>query len=150
LFPLRPLGSTIVTRFIATTGRSDSLTGTLTNYFFSATVDLPFRPHRPARVSHVPEFTFWPRRPLWPRRVHRLLLNIAWALVLASPPLKGWPLSICLTRLDWVRLRYGSVIRSTGLWLTKLLPPATSFATCSMFNSHGKHLSFCEFIQSFH
>jgi hypothetical protein len=44
VFPLRPLGSTIVTRFIATTGRSDSLTGTLTNYFFSATVDLPFVP----------------------------------------------------------------------------------------------------------
>src|SRR5258705_5254292 len=30
-----------------------------------------------------------------------------------------------------------------------LLPLTTSFATCLMFNSHGKHLSVYEFIQSF-
>jgi hypothetical protein len=35
MLSLRPLGSTIITRFLATTGRSDSRTGTLADYFFS-------------------------------------------------------------------------------------------------------------------
>ena len=64
------------------------------DYCFSASAGLPSRPRLSARASHVPECTFQPRRPLRPRRACCLLLNIAWAAVLASSPLKDWPLSL--------------------------------------------------------
>jgi hypothetical protein len=41
---LRPLGSTVITRFAATMGRSDSRTGVTANYLFSAVADLPCHP----------------------------------------------------------------------------------------------------------
>jgi hypothetical protein len=44
MFPLRPLGSTRVSRFIATTGRSDSRTGAPGNYVFSPRAGLPLFP----------------------------------------------------------------------------------------------------------
>jgi hypothetical protein len=115
MFPLRPLGSTVITRFIATTGRSDFPASARSDYFFSARADLPSSP------------IGWPGSLLFlnglsdraallrPRRARRLLLNMAWTAVLASPPLKGWPLPISVTRLNEVRLRYGSVVCSTGL-----------------------------------
>lgn len=42
MLSLRPLGSTVVTRFAATMGRSDSRTGTPADYLFSTDVDLSF------------------------------------------------------------------------------------------------------------
>jgi hypothetical protein len=47
MLSLRPLGSTVITRFAATMGRSDSLTDTPADYFFSASVGYPAYPAGP-------------------------------------------------------------------------------------------------------
>ena len=39
MLSLRPLGSTVVSRFVATMGRSDSRAGTSADYLFSTLVD---------------------------------------------------------------------------------------------------------------
>lgn len=44
MLSLRPLGSTVVTRFAATMGRSDSRTGALADYLFPTGADLRSRP----------------------------------------------------------------------------------------------------------
>ncbi len=41
MFSLRPLGSTVVTRFVATMDLSDSRTGTPVDYLFSSAADWP-------------------------------------------------------------------------------------------------------------
>lgn len=44
MLSLRPLGSTVITRFAATMGRSDSRAGAPADYLFSTSVDLPSSP----------------------------------------------------------------------------------------------------------
>jgi hypothetical protein len=44
MLPLRPLGSTVITRFVATMGRSDSRTSAPAGYLFPADADLPCCP----------------------------------------------------------------------------------------------------------
>jgi hypothetical protein len=119
---LRPLRSTVVTRFLAHMGRSDS------------------RPSRP-RVMHSPRALACLRRPL--RRVSqvpRLIFPhapspttpespvIALAPLLhhrlqASSRMAAWPLSVCITRPNRVRLRYGSRVRLARLRVTDCSAP---------------------------
>lgn len=57
----------------------------------------------------------------------------------ASPILDGWPLSYCLTRPKWIRLRYSSRLRLTRLRQIRLPRPAldrllvkrTTYKVCS-------------------
>lgn len=46
MLSLRSLGSTVITRFSATMGRSDSRAGAPADYLFSTDADLPLRPVR--------------------------------------------------------------------------------------------------------
>jgi hypothetical protein len=48
------------------------------------------------------------RCPLPPRRARRVHMPVTSPPILASPSLKGWPLSISFSRLNRVRFRYGS------------------------------------------
>ena len=65
----------------------------------------------PRRASQVPDCSFHARRLLSPRRALPVLSIVASRQMLASPFLTGWPLSTCVTRLNRVRLRYGSRVR---------------------------------------
>src|SRR5882672_9167180 len=83
-------------------------------------------------------------------------MNIPSATVLASTNVNGWPSPSnpngleCLTRLDSVRLRCGSVFRSAGASTLRITPHAASFASCATFNSHVQLLSFGQSFQAFH
>jgi hypothetical protein len=119
LFVFRPLRSTVVTRFPATMGLSDS------------------RP-RPAPVMDsrrgfgVPsvgvgsprflDLSFPARCPQPPRKaqpVPSVSFPVDDGLRLS---LADWPLSTCVSRPNRVRLRYGSRVRLTRLRLMELLP----------------------------
>ena len=60
------------------------------------------------RVSQVPGCSFRARRLLSPRRALPVLSTVPSRQVLASSYPTGWPPSTCVTRLNRVRLRYGS------------------------------------------
>ena len=78
-------------------------------------------------------------------------MNIPSATVLASSNVNDWPSpDKCLTRLHWVRLRYGSVFRSAGASTLQITPHAADFASCAMFNSHGQLLPFNQSFQALH
>src|SRR5262245_9131498 len=109
LSSLRPLRSTVITRFFATTGLSDSRQGPAKSYLFPLTViapaglpgssaDLFTR----AALSH-PEESDDCSRPLLHRRFQ------------ASSSLADWPLLFSVTRPKQVRLRCGSRVRLAGL-----------------------------------
>jgi hypothetical protein len=102
LSSLRPLGSTVITRFFATMGLSDSRQGPAPSYLFlfaayapaglpGSFADLSTR----AALSH-PEEPDDCSRPLLRRRYQ------------ASSSLADWPLSFSVTRPKQVRLRCGS------------------------------------------
>jgi hypothetical protein len=75
---LRPLRSTVITRFPATMGLSDSRQGPTAGYLFPSAV---FAPRGPPRFLCR---SFHARCPLPPRRARRLLLPVA------SPPVPGF------------------------------------------------------------
>ena len=78
-------------------------------------------------------------------------MNIPTTTVLASALLSDWPSpSKCVTRLDSVRFRYGSVLRSAGTSIFQITPQTANLASRAMFNSHGKLLSACEPSQTSH
>ena len=87
---------------LATTAPSDFRTHALLRLWIPAgrwgTTPDQFGPLSSQSVS------FDMRRPLRPRRVHRLHLSAASPVVLASSTLTAWPLSIGVSRLIWVRL----------------------------------------------
>jgi len=64
----------------------------------------PLHAYTSDEVSQFPVLSLSTRRPLRPRRVQRLHLPAAWPLMLAWSSLTDWPLSLCVTRLIWVRL----------------------------------------------
>ena len=65
----------------------------------------------PRRASQVPDCSFRTRRLLSPRRALPVLTTVTSQQMLASPHPKGWPLSCFrVTRLNQVRLRYGSCV----------------------------------------
>src|SRR5436190_23110686 len=78
-------------------------------------------------------------------------MNIPTTTVLASALLSDWPSpSKSATRLDSVRFRYGSLLRSAGTSIFQITPQTANLASRAMFNSHGKLLSACEPSQTSH
>ena len=112
----RPLRSTIVTRFRATTGLSDSRSGPPHGYVFPHVVggSPTTRPGLPGSLTDLSTraVLFHPGKP--DECVHPLLLH-RWQ---ASASLAVWPLALSVTRPIQVRLRYGSRVRFPGLHRT--------------------------------
>jgi len=121
---LRPLRSTIITRFFATTSLSDSLSEHqrwLCFPFADWSGALPFPPRR---VSQVPRFVFrCAPSSITPKDSTVALtrcftadsgLHLSWA---------GWPsLFFCVTRPNRVRFHYGSQLRAARASPQELLP----------------------------
>src|SRR6476619_6909718 len=138
MLALRPLRSALATRFLATMGLSDSRIRHACGYGF---------PHAlgslPATCTGLPGSS----ADLSTRAVpshpgesddcsHPLLLR-RWQ---ASGSLAPWPLPLCLTRPNRVRLRYGSRVRRTRLRRFDYSSGAR-LAICSMGNSQNELLS---------
>ena len=108
-FTVRPLRSTIVTRFLTTMGLSDSRSGPTCGYGFPQIVDgsPTARPGLPGSSTDLSTraVPFHPGKP--DECIHPLLLH-RWQ---ASASLADWPLALCVTRPNRVRLRYGSRVR---------------------------------------
>ena len=91
------------------------------------------------------DFSLGTRCPLPPRRARRVHMPVTSPPMLASPSLKGWPLSISLTRLNRVRFRYGShraPCRASGLGCPHSLPArlhvSQAFHMVNSFSSQEK------------
>ena len=108
-FTVRPLRSTIVTRFLATMGLSDSRSRPPCGYAFPHCVggSPTARPGLPGSSADLSTraVLLHPGKP--DECTHPLLLH-RWQ---ASASLTHWPLALGLTRLIQVRLRYGSRVR---------------------------------------
>src|SRR5207249_4666192 len=105
----RPLRSTVVTRFAATMSRSDSPTEPPQGYAFPSNVDPPWAtpPGLPgSSTDRSPRAV--PNYPGEPGGCGHPLLHHRWQ---ASSRMAAWPLSVCVTRPNRVRLRYGSRVR---------------------------------------
>jgi hypothetical protein len=81
-------------RFLTTTSLSDSRTRPLRRLWLPTKGCPLVAKETPKRASQVPDASFHTRRLLSPRKVQPLRLIEASGLLLASPLLKGWPLSI--------------------------------------------------------
>jgi len=138
MLALRPLRSTIVTRFLATIGLSDSRSGHSCGYGF---------PHAlgssPATCAGLPGSSTdlstraVPSHPGESDECSHPLLLRRWQ---ASGSLAPWPLPLCVTRPNRVRLRYGSRVRRTRLRRFDYSSGAR-LAICSMGNSQNELLS---------
>jgi len=138
MLALRPLRSTIVTRFLATIGLSDSRSGHSCGYGF---------PHAlgssPATCAGLPGSSTdlstraVPSHPGESDECSHPLLLRRWQ---ASGSLAPWPLPLCVTRPNRVRLRYGSRVRRTRLRRFDYSNGAR-LAICSMGNSQNELLS---------
>src|SRR5207249_12221819 len=109
VFAFRPLRSTVVTRFIATMSRSDSRTQPPQGYAFPSNVGPPWAtpPGLPgSSTDRSPRAV--PNYPGEPGGCGHPLLHHRWQ---ASSRMAAWPLSVCVTRPNRVRLRYGSRVR---------------------------------------
>jgi hypothetical protein len=109
-FPSRPLGSTIVTRFPATMGLSDSRPGPSLRLCLPTGRWVSFDPH-PARSPRFLDRSFHARCPLPPREVRRLRFPVA------SSSMSGF---ITLGRLATSTLRHEAEPGSLALRLTCL------------------------------
>ena len=104
----RPLRSTVVTRFLANMGLSDSRPGSNLGYVFPRAVEVRLSVPRPAGSPRFLDSSFLTRCPQPPRRVRWLPTPVA------SPSISGFirydrlATLTTLTRLNRVRLRYGS------------------------------------------
>ena len=96
--------------------------------------------HGPLRFLDV---SFPTRHLQSPRRVQRLLLNVSSALVWASAYLGAWPLSLSVTRPNRVHTTLRLMGSPHGASPSGLLPSDARSASCSTFNLHGNHLSYC-------
>ena len=119
------LRSTVIGRFFATMNPSDSQRSRMTVMFSRHTlVNNP----PPRWVSQVPRLIFpralSPTTPGGPMAAYSRFFTFGGGL---HHSLAGWPLSKCVTRPNWVHLRYGSRVRSAGLRPFGLLrgPPAS-------------------------
>ena len=104
-----PLAPRALPRFLATMGRSDSPSRPPPGYVF---------PNGGLRERGSPRFldrSFPARCPLPPRRVWQVLTPIPSLPILASSNRADWPLSLCVTRPNQVRLHYGSLVRRARL-----------------------------------
>src|SRR5712692_1889979 len=117
VFPAWPLRSTVVTRFSATMGLSDSRPGPPLGYVFPRAVGVGCPPP-PCRVSQVPRLFYScalsPTTPEGPAGACSLLPH----RYQASSSLADWPPSLCVTRPNRVRLRYGSQVCFPGFHQT--------------------------------
>ena len=124
MFSVGSLGSTVISRFLATMDPSDSQRSRMKVMFFLHTLanSSPLR-----WVSQVPRLIFphalSPITPGGPMAAYTRFFTIGGGL---HHSLAGWPLSSCVTRPNRVHLRYGSRVRSAGLRPFGLLrgPPA--------------------------
>ena len=109
----RPLRSTVVTRFRATTGLSDSRAESTGGYVFPLAVDgLPTtRPGLPGSLTDLSTCAV----PYHPGKPDDCSLPLLHRRLQASSSLADWPLPLCVTRPKQVRLRYGSRVRFPGL-----------------------------------
>jgi hypothetical protein len=109
----RPLRSTIVTRFIATMSLSDSRSKPPHGYVFPHVVggSPTARPGLPGSLTDLSTRAV-PYHPGKPDDCSRPLLH---RRLQASSSLADWPLPLCVTRPNQVRLRYGSRVRFSGL-----------------------------------
>jgi hypothetical protein len=111
VFTFRPLRSTVVTRFLATMGLSDSQTEPLPRLCLPSVRWRRLRRH-PAGSPRFLSRSVSTRRPQPPRQVQRLLAPIASSLAAGFITLgRTGHLQVCVTRPNQVRLRYGSQIR---------------------------------------
>ena len=110
----RPLRSTVVTRFFATMGQSDSRTGPLPGLCLSLGSLENWLPH-PAGSPRFLDRSVPTRRPLSPRRAPPVLAPITSRQV--SGFIKSGRLAAltCVTRPNRVHLRYGSQVRRARL-----------------------------------
>ena len=112
VFASRPLRSTVVTRFSATVGRSDSRNGAAPRVMDSPkTLDRSTPPGLPGSSADLSPRAV-PYHPGEPGDCVYPFLHHRWQ---ASSALGAWPLSFFLTRPNRVRLRYGSRVRLPGL-----------------------------------
>jgi hypothetical protein len=111
---LRPLRSTVVTRFLATVGRSDSRPGPLPGVMFSpeALVASPTSPPGLPGSSTDLSSRAVPYHPEGPAAA---LAPYFAASIRLHPRGRTGHLQVPLTRPNWVRLRYGSRVRLARL-----------------------------------
>jgi hypothetical protein len=111
VFTFRPLRSTVVTRFPATMGLSDSQPEPLPRLCFPSERWRRLRRHSAGSPRFL-DRSVSTRRPLPPRQVQRLLVPIASSLAAGFITLRRTGhLQVGVTRPNRVRCRYGSQIR---------------------------------------
>ena len=105
----RPLRSTLITRFLATMGRSDSRQEPTPGYLFPVAVSAPAG--LPGSLTDL----FTRAAPSHPEQSGDCLCPLLRRRFQASSSSADWPLLNCVTRPIWVRLRCGSRVRLARL-----------------------------------
>ena len=123
MLPVRPLRSTVVTRFFSTMGLSDSRPGPIPRLCIPSGRRGSDCTPPPCRVSQVPRLVYScalsPTTPEGPTGACSLLPR----RYQASSSLADWPPSISVTRPNRVRLRYGSQVCFPGFRQTDYSAP---------------------------
>jgi hypothetical protein len=112
------LGSTRISRFIATTNPSDSRTDRPAVIYSRLTLTFGLHRQSPVRVSQVPDCSVDARCPLSPRIARPLHMFVASRSMAGFTPSEGLATPNCVTRLKRVHLSYGWHRRLLGLRTT--------------------------------